>query len=135
MLHFRGAGLSHEMYFGLGLFFLSGTLLAKPLKASILSPLKISLNVFKMFCASSLLNWDHDQPVSKGSKTHEPVTKLSLVLGVFCKGERNTPMKGDGGDNLVKWLTPEFVWGVSKMRYCLICDPKQLLEAWPVFPV
>lgn len=90
MLHFRGAGLSHEMYFGLGLFFLSGILLAKPLKASILSPLKISLNVFKMFCASSLLNWDHDQPVSKGSKTHEPVTKLSLVLGFFVR-ESETP--------------------------------------------
>lgn len=47
MLHFRGAGLSHEMYFGVGLFFLSGALLAKPLKASILSPLKSVLIFLK----------------------------------------------------------------------------------------
>lgn len=49
--------------------------------------------------------------------------KAVSSFGLFGKGEQNTPLAGDGGDNLV---TPEFVWAVSKMRCCVICDPKQL---------
>lgn len=63
--------------------------------------------------------------MSNGSKTQEPVTELSLVLG-YWSGRVKHPVAGDGGDNLVKRVSPEFVWAVSKMKCHIICDPKQL---------
>lgn len=62
---------------------------------------------------------ESEQWQQKTQTSNETVSSFE----VFVKGERNTLWAGDGGDNLV---TPELVWAVSKMRCCVICNPKQL---------
>lgn len=47
------------------------------------------------------------------------------IFGLLVR-QSETPLAGDGGDNLMERVSPEFVWAVPKMRCCITCDPKQL---------